>query len=35
MQKEPLDLQKAFMQEKADDGNAIHNSKCRPNNDVV
>ena len=34
IQTEQLDLQKAFKQEKADDSNAVHNSKCRLNNDV-
>ena len=29
-----LDLQKAFKQEKVDDSNAMHKSKCCPNNDV-
>ena len=29
-----VDLQRAFKQEKADGSNSMHNSKCRPNNDV-
>ena len=34
IQTEQLDLQKAFKQEKADDSNAMQNSKRRPKNDV-
>ena len=34
IQTEQLDLQKASKQEKADYSNAMHNSKCRPNNDM-
>ena len=34
IQKGQYYLQKAFKQEKADDGNAMHSSKCRPNKDV-